>query len=320
MSDAITLNQLLTLYEQDILPTKAPATQYQTSRIFLKIRHDLGHIFLTDLTPAVLRQWRDTLKARGYQPGSVRRFLFILSGVLSAAVKEFELLAENPLRKIRYPAEQHGRVRYLSDEERHRLLDACQQSRCAALYPLVMLALATGGRKQELLQLRWVDVDLEQGSVRFLHTKNKHPRSVPMEGPALEVLRAWAPQQPAGMGYVFPSVNGAKGRHVTSAWYMARERAGLPGFRFHDLRHSFASYLAMSGASLIEIADLLGHKTLAMVRLYAHLSPAHTRGVVSRMAQQFLSCVLAALAWRWVWWDAAGPQTLDQLGHAVGWW
>lgn len=317
---AKTLDDLLTMYDHDILSTRAPNTQYNQRLTFKTIRKDFGHIFLQDITPACLREWREKLRQRGLKPGTVRRYLDSLSGPLSAAVTEYEILPSNPMAKIRKPPHSPGRVRYLDDDERRRLLDACQDSRCKVLYPIVLVALATGGRKQEILQLTWADVELGQGTLRFLHTKTRVPRSVPLVGEGLEVLRAWQARQPEGMLYVFPSENATKGRHITTAWLYALKRSEVPQFRFHDLRHTFASYMAMSGASLIEIADLLGHKTLAMVRRYAHLSPAHTRGVVSRMAQQFLSCLLGLWAWAWLWWAEEGPQTVATLGGAVGWW
>lgn len=283
-----TVGELLTMYAQDMLPARAPNTQYQHRLVYRMIHTDLGHILLRDLTPGVLRHWRDTLRHRGLKPGSVRRYLDTLSGPLTSAVRDYELLAENPLRKVRYPAHSPGRVRYLTPAERQRLLSACQASRCKALFPLVVLALATGARKMELLTLRWSDVDLGQGTIRLLHTKNKTARSVPVVGTALEVLRAWHQRLPAGTHYVFPSYNGTKGRHITTAWYNALRRAGLPNFRFHDLRHTCASWLAMSGATLRDIAAILGHKDLNMSLRYSHLTDPYMRAVVQRMAEAFL--------------------------------
>jgi site-specific recombinase XerD len=82
---------------------------------------------------------------------------------------------------------------------------------------------------------------------------------------------------------VFPNTTGTKPLGIRNAWLNAVQRAGLVDCRFHDLRHSAASYLAMNGASLAEIAEVLGHKSLSMVKRYAHLSEAHTAGVVARM-------------------------------------
>jgi len=171
----------------------------------------------------------------------------------------------------------------MSDEERQRLLAACQESRNPYLYTVTVLALATGARRGELLGLHWADVNLIQGQLAFWDTKNGEIRAVPLSGFALEVLRQHAKVRRLGVQLVFPDPSGIRPYRIRDAFENAVKRAGIADFHFHDLRHSAASYLAMSGASLAEIAAVLGHKTLAMVKRYAHLSEAHTRSVVERM-------------------------------------
>jgi integrase len=124
--------------------------------------------------------------------------------------------------------------------------------------------------------------------LRLDQTKNGERRSVPMPQRTLDVFQAWHATRRPGIAWVFPGVTGLRPMKVDGAWHAARRRAGLDDFRFHDLRHTAASYLAMSGASLLDIAEILGHKTLAMVKRYAHLSPAHTAGVIQHMADMFL--------------------------------
>src|SRR5207302_11216182 len=97
--------------------------------------------------------WTDDLLTRQPDPATGRRYLMCFSGALTAAVREYQVLAENPLRKVRMPSPGRDRVRFLSDPERERLLRSCQQSRNPALYPLVLLALTTGARKEELRRL-----------------------------------------------------------------------------------------------------------------------------------------------------------------------
>ena len=191
-------------------------------------------------------------------------------------------LDDSPMRKVTKLKEPRGSVRFLSDEERQRLLAACQVSKNTSLYTIVVLALATGGRQQELLTLCWPDVDLKRGAVTFHHTKNGERRALPLTGHALALMRQHAQVRHLDTALVFPSTS-TKRRRIRDAWEYAIERANIADFRFHDLRHTFASYLAMNGASLLEIAEALGHKSLAMVKRYAHLTEAHTRGVVERM-------------------------------------
>ena len=213
----------------------------------------------------------------------MNRYLAVLSHAFTVAVREWQWCDDNPVRKVTKPQEPRGRVRYLSEEERERILKECKASRNPHLYTVVVLALATGARKMELISLRWSDVDLKRGLLTFHETKNGERRSVPLVGYALDVLTQHAKVRRLDTWLVFPKPTGGKFLRFREAFDNAVERAGIADFRFHDLRHSAASYLAMNGASLMEIADILGHKTLSMVKRYAHLSEAHTRNVVQRM-------------------------------------
>jgi integrase len=186
-------------------------------------------------------------------------------------------------QKISKPKEARGRVRFLADDERERLLAACQTSRNKHLYAIVVLALATGARMGELLDLRWSDVDVKRGTLTFHQTKNGERRAVPLTGYALEVLTQHAKRRCPDTSLVFPDSTGTRPVGMREAFEWAVKRAKITNFRFHDCRHIAASYLAMNGASLAEIAEVLGHKTLAMVKRYAHLSEAHAAGVVARL-------------------------------------
>jgi integrase len=286
-SSTPTVAQLVDLYAADYLPTKAPGTQRQQRQVFVAVLQAFGERPVTELTPALLRAWRDELQHR-YAPGTARRFLDTFSSVLTVAVQDYEMLTANPMRKIRKPPASPGRVRYLTDPERARLLEACQTSRTPALFPVVMIALTTGARKMEIMTLCWPEVDLERGWMRLLHTKNGERRAVPLAQITQEVLRAWAKSRRYDVEWVFPRLDGTGPVNLMTAWQGAVYRAGLENFHFHDLRHTAASYLAMSGASMLEIAEILGHKTLAMVKRYSHFAAGHTAQVVERMVQQML--------------------------------
>lgn len=184
------------------------------------------------------------------------------------------------------------RVRYLTDEERARLLDACRKSPNQQLYPIVIFALSTGARKGEILSLTISDVDLERRIAVFRDTKNGDTRSAPLVGHLHELLRDQidiarnsyarvldrnAPK------YLFPRRDLRAPIDVRKAWENALEASKVEDFRFHDLRHCAASYLAMQGATMLEIADMLGHRTLQMVKRYSHLSADHKRGLAERL-------------------------------------
>ena len=277
-----TLAELVDRYRRDVLPWKAQETVNGQELQLRWWKAQLGHYALADVTPALLVECRDQL-ARDHKNSTVNRYLAVLSHTFSVAVREWGWLDDSPMRKVSKPKEPRGRVRFLSDEERQHLLTECQASRNPHLYTVVMLALSCGARKTELVSLRWPDVDLKRGTLTFHQTKNGERRTVPLTGPALTLMQQHAKVRRLDTSLVFPNAQGKQFFRFREAFDNAVTRAGIQDFHFHDLRHSAASYLAMSGASLAEIAEVLGHKTLAMVKRYAHLSEAHTRGVVERM-------------------------------------
>jgi integrase len=284
-------------------------------------RAALGTRKLSELTPALLREQLDWLakepylravprkahtltKRREPKPdapppksykraaSSVNRYKETLSKVLSVAEREYEWLPENPLAKIPDKKEPQGRVRFLTADERNALLIACK-AQSADLYALVVCALCTGARAGELLNLTWRDVDLDRKRATLNRTKNDERRALSLAGPALEILRERSRVRRIGTDLVFPAPPPAKPDKKTArvfdyakAFREAVTAAGLTDFRFHDLRHTAASYLAMNGATTGEIAAVLGHKTLAMVKRYAHLSDQHVAGVVERMTDK----------------------------------
>lgn len=242
-----------------------------------KVKHDDGTV-------------EEVVTQRKRSQSTVVRYLAALSTVYTHAVKEWKWIAreQNPMPDVKKPKEARGRVRYLSDDERARLLDACQRRKNKHLYLVVMLALSTGARKGEIMNLTWDDVSFELKRIILRDTKNGETRAVPLVGSAYDLMKAHSEGRRQDTPLVFPrsGLKGNKPASIREAWLVAVEEAGIENFRFHDLRHSTASYLAMNGASLAEIAEVLGHKTLQMVKRYAHLSESHTMGVVERMNQK----------------------------------
>jgi integrase len=185
-----------------------------------------------------------------------------LSHACTIAVKEWRWVEDSPMRNVSKPKESRGRVRFLSDEERGRLLEASRASENPYLYLVVVLALSTGARKMEILSLHWHDVDFQRQVLTLQETKNGERRVLPLQGHAWDLLQQHAKVRRIDSPFVFPSRNGRKAFDIRRAWEAALQHANIPDFCFHDLRHSAASYLAMDGASLAEIAEILGHKCL----------------------------------------------------------
>lgn len=303
-----TFSEMIEKYVTEVLPEKAPQLrQVQNTHLKWWNRY-LGKYLLVDVTPSIIAETRNKLAAEPKTPrttnenrrrnptrkrsnGTVVRYLASLSVVYSVAWREWEWVSENPMRKVRKPPEPRGRARFLSDDERGRLLDACKTSFNFLLYSAVVIALATGARASEIMNLTWDRIDLDRGRAILDDTKNGERRALHLTAHALNVVKNMAASRPENTTLVFPG-NGKKGRpaELRKAWIDALKRAKIENFRFHDLRHSAASYLAMNGATLAEIAEILGHKTLAMVKRYTHLSDSHTRSVVTRMTERiFLS-------------------------------
>jgi integrase len=151
----------------------------------------------------------------------------------------------------------------------------------------VVLALSTGARQQEIWGLRWSEVHLDRGLITFTETKNDEFRSVPLEGHARELLLEHYKIRRIGTDLVFPSKKNPVVRHdFRDPWNKVLVVAEVENFRWHDLRHSCASYLAMNGVPMLTIAEILGHKTLSMVQRYTHLSTEHLKEAVSDMNQK----------------------------------
>src|SRR5947209_9733437 len=286
-SERRTVGEVIDRYLAEILPTKAGSRKQRGQ--FLWWREELVSLTLAELTPALIADCRDRL-ARGETPSGKKaspatqvRYLAALGHALTVAVREWGWLEENPMRKVRRPQEPRRRVRFLSEEERTALLTACRESKNRLLYPLVVLALATGARLGELLSLRWADIDFARGVARLARTKNGEPRTLPLAGHALAVLASHAAVRRMYSNLVFPSEHGRTPATLRKPWERALAEAEIENFRFHDLRHTAASYLTMTGATPTDIVAFLGHKTLAMVKRYAHLSDQHVSQVVARM-------------------------------------
>lgn len=245
---------------------------------------------LDRVTPERITRERDKL-AENMQGVSVNRWLSTLSSFFSWTIKEKHLLKVNPLSQVRFFKGNPHRVRYLSDEERKRLFDAAKRQG-PRMYTLVVAACYTGMRRGELLALRWSDVDLVDGWAMVRTSKNGKPRKVPVRGPALNALLEYKAGIDEERGNVV-DIHASKRRVFGVAyfpgpqWRKILAESRVKDFRFHDLRHCAASYLAMTGCELLVIATFLGHSQLSMVKRYAHLAPKHVGEAVDRMVERF---------------------------------
>lgn len=283
-----TLGELIENYLKFELPKKPKNAKN-------KIMHlnwwkaEIGRYALADVTPTLIAECRDKLSLGLVRnktkrtPATVVRYLAALSVCLTYGVNEKQWIDDSPMRKVTKPSEPRGVVRFLSQEERANLLSACKESNNPLIYIVTVLALSTGARQGEIMNLTWDDIDLNRGRAILHETKNGERRALPITGHALDLLKELSKVRRIDTTLLFAGNNPNKPAELRKPWITALRMAGIENFRFHDLRHSAASELAMNGATLAEIAEILGHKTLAMVQRYAHLSEGHTASVVERM-------------------------------------
>ena len=282
-----------------------------------RIRGNFEHLMhrsLNDINLWIIEKWRSQELKRGKAKTTINRDVTTLKACLSKAV-EWEVLAENPLQKLTpLRTEGSSRARHLTAAEetalRNALIErdqrlcenrvsgnAWRRARHQAvlpdlstvafadyLQPMVLLTLNTGLRRGEVLQLRWADVDLLQRKliVRGDNAKSGKTRYVPLNNEALKTLQHWNTNS-ASTEWVFEGHDGSRMLTVKTSWKGVLLSAAITDFRWHDLRHHFASRLVMRGVDLNTVRELLGHSDLSMTVRYAHLSPEHKADAVAKL-------------------------------------
>lgn len=251
----------------------------------------LGTMELGKLRRAYFIEAREQLQGlpsrqgESLKPATINRRLSAVSAVLTKAM-EWDWIATNPAR-IKRLTEDNERDRLLTPDEQKKLLVACKASDEPHMYAFAVCAMSSGARAGELIGLRWCDVDLEQGVARLLDTKNGTNRAVPIRGHALDLLKEIKKSETVteihGDNFVFKNKTGFAPFYYRKAWQEVVTAAKLDDFRFHDLRHLAASYLAMAGTSQRELMELLGHKSAAMTRRYSHFFDEHVADLGDRL-------------------------------------
>jgi len=281
-----TLSELVERYTHDVLSRKAPRTRKREGYLLAFWCKHLGWKVLSDITKADIVKVRDEFYANRAKATTIHRYLNLLSHVLNTAIKEYDWLQDNVVAKVSKPPLPPGKTRFLTDEERQRLLQECRRSKNTYLYGLVMLAMYTGLRRDSLLRLRRCDVDLNTRTVSVEQTKNGTPLVLPLVGEAFEVLHARCSML-ATDDHLFPHVNPEMPeRSYSRAFDYAMARAGIKGASFHTLRHCVGSYLVQAGVDLYMVSHILNHKSITMTQRYAHLSLDNVKDALSVLAQR----------------------------------
>lgn len=285
-----TLGDLIDRFISQWLP-KNPKGKAKQTALLTWWKSRLAHLLLADVTPNIIGEARDVLLSENTRrnqlrsPSTVNRYLAALSRAFSVAVQEWGWLEISPMQKVSKPKEASGRNRFLSIEEKERLLVACKESSNYFLYPLVSLSILTAVRFGELINLRWEDVDLSSGFITLRETKNGDRRIIPLTDATIAIFKLCPTWSESPIGYIFKSErkNSQTGLiSVRRAFENALRIACIKDFRWHDLRHTAASYMAMSGATQGELMTILGHRSPQMTKRYAHFSESHIRKLLER--------------------------------------
>lgn len=264
-AERTTLHEALERYLAQIVPTKT-GTRQNSGIVREWQRAPLARKPLSAVRSTDISAWRDD-KLKRVGPQTVLHHLNLLSHLYRVAAADwgFEVLA-NPVSRIKKPAIPKGRERRLREGEEQRLLQSCDQSESSWLGSMVRLALATAMRQGELVGLTWPQIRLNECTILLTDTKNRQTRTVPLSSSAIQVLSSISSADREKVFAVY------SGRAVSHAFAKACRHAGIADLHFHDLRHEATSRLfERTDLRDIEIASITGHKTMEMLKRYAHL-------------------------------------------------
>ena len=254
--------ELLARYREEVSPLKRGGAD-EAIRLRAMERSRIAQLSLANVSPQAIASFRDA-RLGTCKADTVIRDLAVLSSIFSHARREWQLPIDNPVAQVRKPQASLGRSRVLSSEEETRLLSHAEATgrRNPLIQPLLILATETAMRRGELLALRWSHVDLDRRVAYLPLTKNGRDRWVPLSSRAVAALRALEKTE----GHVFPWAPAA----IHKAFKRLCARAGMNDLRFHDLRHTATTRLAVKLPNVIELAAVTGHQSLQMLKRYYH--------------------------------------------------
>ncbi|MFC1650872.1 tyrosine-type recombinase/integrase [Candidatus Latescibacterota bacterium] len=268
------------LYFKDFIPIFLELHgNFQSLKMQESYRTSLFHLLpvlkkvrLFEISKIGMKTYVTNRKLEGASNSTVNREISFVKSVLNRAT-EWEYIDKNPLKALKLLREPPIRERYLTREEADRLLEASPKH----LRDIIVLALATGMRKTEIFNLTWKDITIyegfKSGQISIVGKGNKR-RNIRMNQTVYELLVK--PYKEKSGLYVFPSIKtGKRIIKVDKAFKTALKRTGIEDFRFHDLRHTAASWMVQSGASIYAVKDILGHSNVRTTQRYAHHSPEY---------------------------------------------
>jgi integrase len=265
---------------------------YQSVQSYLNgLKEFFGPYTLSEITPALIDEFKQRRKADGVKPATINRQLTIFRRMFNLAKKRWMWIKEIPVIEMEAKAD-HKRVRHLSFEEYHKLIAYCD----GYLKPIVIVGAWTGLRQGNILNLKREQINLFERTITLdgKETKNNEYLKIPIATPALEALKEAMRIPHINSPYVFCSRDGSlyKKWNIQKRLKKALKVAGIDDFRFHDLRHCFASWNRQAGVDINTIADLLGHKDAKMASRYAHIAPVHLKKAVESLERSYQEFII----------------------------
>lgn len=259
-----------------------------------------GKRFLCEITEKEILVYRNAI-AKSTSNANANRILFVVKQIFSCG-EELGAITENPLSGIKMLSEKaHERNCFLLPDSLMKLLEACQQVRSRFyLVAIIFLGAEHGASKQEILSLKWTDLDFNhegKGLIHFFRTKNKRERTEILMPRTREALLSWRSHlnemrakrdiHVENDTYVFCRLDGTRLKGFTSGWRKVRKLAGFDDLHFHDLRHTFCSNLMLAGANMKDIKDMIGHSEIKMTDRYTHLTDARKVALQEKLAKHY---------------------------------
>ena len=235
--------------------------------------------YLYSITPLMIEEYKGQ-RVKDVSASTVNRDLACLKHMFTIAI-QWGKAQSNPVKQVKLYKVKNNRLRYLEKEEAQRLIDNCS----GYLKNIVIIALNTGIRRGEILGLKWADIDFNRRIIYLLDTKNGDRREVPVNKTVMQALIDQRKHKDSP--YVFYNNQGKPLGHVKKSFLAALKKSDIISFRFHDMRHTFASQLVMSGVDLNTVREKLGHKSMQMTLRYSHLSPAYKQRAVEVLDQKW---------------------------------
>ena len=290
-----TVAQLIDHFDQNV--AKLRYSHYEKySALFLWWKKHIGNVKIRELSTSMLTSCKNILINEKIHKGktetkrkanTINKYLMCMSAVLTYATNELEIIDINPMSKVKTLKKPNGRVKFLSDNQIQTLAQKCKEY-SPKVFLFFMLLLKTGGRYDEVRHLQVKDIDRQNNRVYFLDTKNGTHRGVHIDKYTIELIDAYLKENKIESGYLFVAARkDGQLAYLKGTLENIIASAGLEDFHIHDIRHTTASILAKNGASLLEIAEILGQKSLTVAKIYSHLTKKHTEDLLASVMDSY---------------------------------